>query len=164
MGVFVGHQDGVTRYYHGGEGLGITAINLIYPESRLALVVLSNTNATGTVNQVADQLTYLLVLPTPRDALARRIFAGLVAGAPDLNLFGPDLKAYLTPGLLAIYRSSLGGLGAVESFVALRPQTVDGLETRDYDVEAGGHRLRLHLLVQADGLIVDASILDQASH
>ena len=126
MGLFIGQDDGVIRYYHGGQGLGFTAINLLYPGSRLAVVVLSNTSVTGTVNRIADQLTYLLLPPTSREALARKVFAGLAAGTPDLSLFGPDLKTYMTPALLALYRTSLANLGPVQSFTAKRPLTVDG--------------------------------------
>jgi hypothetical protein len=53
----------------------------------VALIVISNTNATGTVMKIADQLTYFLLLPTEKEAFARQIFTGLRTGHPDSALF-----------------------------------------------------------------------------
>lgn len=158
LGLFVSHQDGITRYYHTGEGLGFVAINLIYPDDSLAFVVLCNTSATATNLKIAFRLIYLLVPPGSNEALARKVFAGLREGHPDESLFSEDLKQYLTASILNDYRSSLAGLGPVESFVGDPPRTTDGLETRNYSISAGGHPLKLHLLVLPNGLIEDVGV------
>jgi D-alanyl-D-alanine carboxypeptidase len=163
LGLFSGEDDGVTRYYHTGQGLGFTAVNFIYPEAHMAFVVLANTNATGTAMKIADQLTYLLLPLSEKSVSARKVFIGLQSGRPDTALFSPDLKAYMTEELLASYRFSLAPLGPIQSFVAGRDQTIDGLENRDYDVVAGGHPLKLHLLLLPNGLLEDASITDAQS-
>lgn len=160
LGIFVSREDAPLRYYHTGQGLGFEAINLIYPESRVAIVVLTNTNVRPTYHKIADELAYLLVPPNKDEIFARNLFARLVEGRPDRSLFGDDLNRYMTDAMLAQYRSTLGSLGPVESFATAGVHTTDGLESRDYDVTAGGHALKLHLLLLPDGRLEDASIAD----
>lgn len=129
LGLFVSHDDGVTHYYHTGQGLGFEAINLIYPDAHMAIVVLTNTSATPTYLKIADQLTYLLLPPTKGDAFARKVFAGLQSGQPDMSVFSDDLKRYMEKTMLAAYRNSLAPLGPVQSFTRGRSQIIDGLKT-----------------------------------
>jgi len=163
LGLFSGDSDGITHYYHTGQGLGFTAVNLIYPAAHMAFVVLSNTNATETTMKIAEQLTYLLLPPSEKGAFARKVFAGLQNGHPDMTLFHPDLREHLTIKLLASYQSSLASLGSIRSFTAGRDQITDGLESRDYSVVVGKHLLKLHLLLLPDGLLEDATITDAQS-
>ncbi len=163
LGLFSGDDDGATRYYHTGEGLGFTAVNFIYPEVHMAFVVFSNTNVTGTAMKIATQLTYLLLPPSEKGTFARKVFVGLQSGHPDMTLFHQDLKTYLTPKLLASCRSSLASLGPIRSFTAGRDQITDGLESRDYNVVMGEHLLKFHLLLLPGGLLEDASITDAQS-
>lgn len=163
LGIFVSREDAPLRYYHTGQGLGFEAINLIYPESRVAIVVLTNTNVRPTYHKIADQLSYLVVPPNKDERFARDLFASLVRGQPDRSLFGDDLNRYMTDAILAQYRSSLGSLGPVESFTAAGAHTTDGLESRDYDITAGGHALKLHLLLLPDGRLEEVSISDAST-
>jgi D-alanyl-D-alanine carboxypeptidase len=160
LGLFVGHEGDQTHYYHTGEGLGFEAINLIYPDAHMAFVVLTNTNATPTYLKIANELTYLLLPPTKSEAFARKVFAGLQAGLPDRTVFSDDLNRYMTPANLTAYRTSLEPLGPVQSFTQVRSQMTDNLKAMDYDVIAGGHSLKLHLLFLPDGKLEDASIAD----
>ncbi|HZB88117.1 MAG TPA: serine hydrolase domain-containing protein [Terracidiphilus sp.] len=160
LGLFVSHEDGVTHYYHTGQGLGFEAINLIYPDAHMAFVVLTNTSATSTYLKIANQLTYLLLPPTKDDAFARNVFAGLQSGQLDLSILSDDLRQYMDKGMRAAYRNSLAPLGPVQSFTRSRSLTVDGLKAIDYDVVAGGHPVKLHLLELPDGRLEDVSITD----
>lgn len=160
LGLFVSHEGDQTHYYHTGEGLGFESINLVYPDAHMAFVVLTNTNVAPTYLKIANELTYLLLPPTKSEAFARKVFAGLQAGRPDRTVFSDDLNRYINPATLAAYRSSLEPLRLVQSFTQVRSQTTDGLKTMDYDVVAGGHSLKLHLLFLPDGKLEDASIAD----
>ena len=155
LGLFVSHQDGVTRYYHTGEGEGFAAVNLIYPDSNFALVVLCNTSATATNLKIAYQLIYFLVPPGKKEAMARQLFTGLQTGHPDESLFSEHLKQHLTASLLQDYRSSLAPLAQVKSFVADPVKTTDGMETREYSISTSRHCVKLHLLILPNGLIED---------
>jgi D-alanyl-D-alanine carboxypeptidase len=164
LGLFVSREDAPLRYYHTGEGLGFEAINLICPNAHMAFVVLTNTNVKATYLKIANQLIYLLVPPNKDEQFARRIFAGLQHGQPDRSAFSEDLNRHMSAALLAEYRSSLGSLGPVQSFTVASTRTTDSLETRDYDVTAGGHALKLHLLLLSDGRLEDATISDASTN
>jgi D-alanyl-D-alanine carboxypeptidase len=158
LGLFVSHDQGIARYYHSGQGLGFQTVNMIYPDLSLAIVVLTNTSVAPTYLKILDELTYLLLPTSPEDKLARTLFAGLQSGNLDKSVLSEDLKQYLTPTRLREYSSSLTPLGAVEAFSLSHTQTTDGLTTREYDVVAGGQKLRLHLLLLADDKVEDVSI------
>ena len=158
LGLFVSHEGGVTRYYHTGQGLVFEAVNMIYPDPSLGIVVLTNTSVKATYLKIADELTYLLLPPTANDIFARTIFSGLQSGQPDVSVFTEDLKQYLGPARLGEYRSSLGLLGPMQAFSLVRTQEMDGLTTREYDVIARGRHLRLHLLLLPDGRLEDVTV------
>lgn len=158
LGLFVSRDEGVLRYYHTGEAFGFEAVNIIYPNADLAIVVLTNTNVEPTYLKIADELTYLLLPPTEEGAFARNLFAGLQNGRPDLSLFSDDLKQYLTSARLNEYSSSLGALGPPQAFSLDHSQTVDGLTTRDYEVTVAGRRLHMHLLLLPDQKLEDIAV------
>ncbi len=164
LGLFVSREDSPLRYYHTGEGLGFEAINLIYPEAHMAFVVLTNTNAKPTYLKIANQITYLLVPPNKDEQFARTVFTALQHGQPDRSVFSDDLNRHMSAALLAEYRTTLGSLGPVQSFTVASARKTDNLETRDYDVTAGGHALRLHLLLLPDGRLEDATIADASTN
>jgi len=156
----VSWNNGPIRYYHTGQGLGFGAINLIFPEAQIAVVVLTNTNVKATYLKIANQLTYLLVPPSKEESFARNVFAELHHGHPDRSAFSENLNKYMTDAILEEYRFSLVSLGPVQSFTAASAQVTDGLETRDYDKTSCGHALKLHLLLLPDGRLEDVAITD----
>lgn len=162
LGLFVSQTKGETRYYHSGQGLGFTAINLIYPDSHTAIAVLSNTSTGSIVGTVANRLAYLLLVPSKDDVYARSVFRGLQSGHPDKTTWSADLTAYMAGPRLATYHRSLSPLGAVQSFSLRSSSVTDGLQSRDYDVVSGNRHLYLHLLLLADGQLEDASVADAA--
>ena len=158
LGLFVSHEQGVTRYYHTGGGLGFLAVNMIFPDASRALVVLTNTNVTPTYLKIADELSYLLIPPTEEDRFARALFSQLQNGNLDRSLLSDDLNHFLVSNRVQEYSSSLLALGEVEAFSLFREQVTDGLTTRDYDVIAGGKKIRLHLLLLPDKKVEDVTI------
>ena len=80
LGLFTSHDDYGLRLYHTGGGLGFLAVNMVFPDARRGLVILTNTNAQQTYLKIADELSYLLVPPSENDLFARRIFTELQNG------------------------------------------------------------------------------------
>ena len=161
LGLFVDTENGFRRYYHTGEGLGFTALNMIYPDERLAIVVLVNTNAGATALHIADAVTYLmLTCCRPNDMFGREVFSQLQHGALEPKLLGHDLKREWTAARSETFAKNLGSLGTPDSFVADRPEKRDGFESRDYNVTVGGHVLKLHLLVLPDGRLEDVTVTE----
>ena len=123
-----------------------------------AIVVLTNTNAAPTYLKIANELIYLLFEPSADDKFARTLFSELQIGHLDESVLSEDLKQYLTPGRLREYSSSLAPLGPVEAFSLARADSSDGLVTKEYDVIAGGKKLRMHLLLLPTSKVEDVTV------
>lgn len=158
LGLFLSREQGVLRYYHSGEGLGFEAVNMIYPELKLALAILTNTNVAPTYMKIAEELNYLLLPPTGEDTFARTLFAQLQNGHLDRSLLSRDLDQYLSTARLREYSSSLAPLGAAEAFSFARTRTTDGLISREYDLIVGGKKLHMHLLLLPNNKVEDVTV------
>jgi D-alanyl-D-alanine carboxypeptidase len=158
LGLFVSHNQGVLRYYHTGQGLGFETVNMIFPDASRAIVVLTNTSIVPTYLKIADELIYLLFPPSADDKFARTLFAELQSGHLDESLLSDALRQYLTPSRLREYSSSLAPLGPVEAFSLGHADSTDGLPTREYDVIAGGRKLRMHLLLLPNSKLEDVTV------
>ncbi len=160
LGLFVGGSGDLLRYYHSGGGLGFTAINMIYPQQKTAIAILSNTNVGSVVNSVADAMTFALLPLSKEDAFALDLFTGLQRGVQDRAAWSDDLTAYMSGKRLAAYRDSLLPLGAVESLYLRSRSVTDGLESRDYSLVVGGKPLQMHLLLLPNGQLEDVNVTD----
>ena len=158
LGLFSGKSEQRLRYYHAGQGMGFETINMIYPREKLAIVVLTNSSGTGTAARILDQLTFLLLPPTSNETFARDCFTGLQQGTLDRKVMSEDLQHFLTGRVAKDYMESLRPLGALTSLTATRHETVDGLETRDYDVSVEGKDLLMHMLLLPDGRLEDLTV------
>ena len=164
LGLFVDTDNGHRRYYHSGQGLGFLALNMVYPDDHLAYVILVNTSEGAPTLQIADALNYVLLKPSAKEAFARALFASLQHGSLDPTLLTPDMAKEWTPQRSATFRDTLGPLGAVTAFVPHTPSLLDGEETRDYDIVAGGRGLMLHLLSESDGRLEDVAVEAALQH
>ncbi len=156
LGLFVDIDNRHRRRYHSGQGLGFLALNMIYP--------LVNTSEGSPTLHVANAITYLLLKPTANEAFARGLFASLQQGTVDQALLAPDMQKEWTPQRSATFQNTLSRLGPPTAFVPHMPSVLDGQETRDYDVVAGGHALKLHLLFEPDGKLEDVAVEPASQH
>ena len=139
LGVDVGSESGHRALSHGGEVSGYTAENMVFPDDRVAVVVLTNQDAAGAAGAIADGIApFLLASDDPATpeklAQARKIFAGLQHGTIDRSLFTDNANFYFSEQALKDFSASLGPLGDPEEFV----QTNQGLR--------GGMKLRRYLI------------------
>ena len=115
LGVSVSREaGGHRRVAHSGEVSGFTAQNLVYPDDRIAVVVLTNLDATDASGQAASAIASLLLAPAqasgPTDQ-ARTILAGLQHGQVNRTLFSDNANFYFSKQALADLAASLGPLG-----------------------------------------------------
>lgn len=151
LGLFVGKEGDRPIIHHGGEGSGYLAENRIYPNEKLAIVVLSNSLAGTPQADIADSIAYLMLPPTGVDARMQGLFEGLQHGKVDRSAFTDNFNAYLSPGTVADYARSLGALGTPTQFKLTRTADRGGMKYRAYRVVAGGKPLRLTVyLTKAD--------------
>jgi D-alanyl-D-alanine carboxypeptidase len=119
---------------HGGEAVGFLTQNTIYPDTRDAIIVFTNSDfsgATGTLTTGIEKI----VLNSPEPALAnetdrvadvRSVYDMIVGNRLDRARFTDNLNYYFNPTTLGDYRTSLAPLGSPASFESLGPPRLRG--------------------------------------
>ncbi|UIJ44229.1 beta-lactamase family protein [Sphingomonas cannabina] len=151
LGVFVGTPDGRKMIEHSGEAVGFLSENMVFPDDKAAVVVLTNSwfgNATGTIARGIVR-TVMAAPPLPgleaaAAAKARQVFDQLRAGSLDRKLLTEDANHYFDTTAQADYKASLGALGEPTGFApAGGPQLRGGYVIRSYRITYPDRVLRL---------------------
>lgn len=116
LGLEVGSLDGHAYLAHSGEVSGFVDENMVFPEDKVAIVVLTNEDASRAAGGIARDLAPLLLGVTQQTATAAQaqalaIFEGLQQGKIDRSLFTDWCNAYFDQQALEDFQSSLGPLG-----------------------------------------------------
>jgi D-alanyl-D-alanine carboxypeptidase len=140
LGVDVSSQLGHRSLSHSGEVSGFTSENLVFPDERVAVVVLTNQDAADAAEAIAMGVAPLLLASddpaTPEKlAQARKIFEGLQHGAIDRSLFTDNANFYFNEQALKDFAGSLGQLGAPEEFIQTRQALRGGMKLRVYSIK-----------------------------
>ncbi|HEY8848026.1 MAG TPA: serine hydrolase domain-containing protein [Thermoanaerobaculia bacterium] len=156
LGVGVAMVDGRRQISHGGEVSGFTARNEVYPDDRVAIVVLTNLDATSASEQIAGRIRSLLFATTDagtQKALdeMRKIFEGLQRGQIDRSLFTSNANAYFSEQALQDFASSLGPLGTLQEFVQQAQSLRGGMTLRRYRIRFAPKTLSLTTFIMPDG-------------
>jgi D-alanyl-D-alanine carboxypeptidase len=158
LGVNVAMAGGRRQISHGGEVSGFTARSEVYPDEKVAIVVLVNLDASPASGQIANRLATALFTAGAGDtqgavAQARAVFAGLQKGEVDRSLFTANMNAYFTPDALADFASSLGPLGPATSVTQAAQTQRGGMVFRRFAITAGGRNLSVSTFILPDGKI-----------
>jgi CubicO group peptidase (beta-lactamase class C family) len=158
LGVQVGANGGRRQVSHTGEVSGFTAANLIFPDDRAAVAVLTNLDATGASSQIAGRIATALFRATAGDknagqalAQARAVFESLQHGRIDRTLFTANANAYFTDAALADFAAGLGPLGAPQEFEQANQSLRGGMTARSFRIKCGPKTLRLTTFTMPDG-------------
>ena len=156
LGVDVLSQADRRALAHGGEVSGFTAENIVFPDDRAAVVVLTNQDAARASGEIARQISTLLF--TTQDASAaikteqaRRILDGLQRGTIDRSLFTENANSYLDQKALQDFAAGLGPLGAPQAFVQTRQALRGGMTLRVYQAKFAKQSLRVWTYEMPDG-------------
>lgn len=151
LGVFAGDNGGRRFVEHTGEAVGFLSENMVLPDEKAAVVVLTNAWFSDAYQRIANAIGRI-ILPTPpasaEDAAAlarvRRVYDQLRGGTLDPTLLTPDAAYYFTPAAQADYRASLAGLGTPAEFVQTgRTSLRGGFVARNYRVTYPGRVLKV---------------------
>jgi CubicO group peptidase (beta-lactamase class C family) len=146
LGVEIGTTEtgDVPYVEHNGEAVGFLSENIVYPEQKAAVVVLTNSDFSDAVFTMAKGISDVILpqLAGPSNdaeaqhtAEARKVFDQLRAGNLDRALMTDDANYYFTATALGDYQSSLSKLGEPTSFEATRgPRLRGGFVNRNYKV------------------------------
>ncbi len=140
LGVDVRSELGHRSLSHGGEVSGFTSENVVFPDERVAVVVLTNQDAADASGAIAHGIAPLLLASddpaTPEKLVqARKIFDGLQHGAIDRSLFTDNANFYFNEQALKDFAGSLGPLGTPEDFIQTHQGLRGGMKLRAYTIK-----------------------------
>jgi CubicO group peptidase (beta-lactamase class C family) len=141
---------------HSGGAFGFTTRNRVFPESRSAIVVLTNSDSADAASSIADDITPMLFdAVEPRDAArreeARQVLERLRKGEIDPGRFTPNALAWFNPQTLRDFAASLTALGPLRSLKLSSQQTRGGMDYREYSAEFDTRKLTLTTRSLPDG-------------
>ncbi|MFT4111701.1 serine hydrolase domain-containing protein [Silvibacterium sp.] len=152
LGIFVRQFNGHVLWEHSGEVSGFTAENMVFPDDKLAIDVLTNQDAASAGSGIAIAVSDLLLgsgshEAHPNAALdqAKMIFAGLQQGKIDRSLFTENCNAYFGDQALADFKSSLGPLGTPSEFTEGHESLRGGMTFHSFIVKFADRAQTLHV-------------------
>jgi D-alanyl-D-alanine carboxypeptidase len=139
LGLEVGSLDGHAYLSHSGEVSGFVDENMVFPKDKVAIVVLTNEDASRAAGGIARDLAPLLLGVTQQTASeaqtqALQIFEGLQQGKIDRSLFTPWCNAYFDQQALEDFQSSLGPLGKPSGMEQMGQSLRGGMTFRAFRV------------------------------
>ncbi len=156
LGVDVFLESGRRVLEHGGEVSGFTAQNTVFPDDRIAIVVLTNQDAVGAPAQIARNLAPLLfAVDDPETNLkldqTQKIFAGLQQGTIDRSLFTDNANSYFSEQAVKDFAIGLAPLGTPQEFTQTRQRHRGGMLLRVYRVKFAEKTLQVWTYEMPDG-------------
>lgn len=156
LGVAVREEFGQRAIEHGGEVSGFTAHNMVFPDSRTAVVVLTNEDSVGVSSDLARKIAGLLFAdadaPRPEEQ-ARAIFADLQRGKIDRTLLTGNCNSYFTEKALKDFGDSLGPLGTPAELTQTAKTERGGMTFRLFEVHFPQKTLEVWERIMPDGKI-----------
>jgi len=171
LGVRVQNRNGHRLLEHGGEVGGYVADNIVYPDDKLAIVVLTNEVASSAASTIGTQLTALLLPGAVTqegapDAVAAElpgILAAFAKGQIDRTKFSANCNAYFSDAAIADFKATVAPLGEVKSMYRTRSALRGGMTFGDYRVVfANGATLEMNTYTLPDGKIEQLLITGKA--
>jgi D-alanyl-D-alanine carboxypeptidase len=162
LGVQVGQRDGHRYVAHSGEVSGFVSMNVIYPDDKAAVTVLTNEDASSAASALTRKILPLVVggaavAPTGDAATqvaedrAKAIFVGLQDGKIDRSQLTSLLDAYFTAEAVNDFATSLKPLGAPTSFKQVQEEKRGGMVFRVFQAEFPGRKVEVTTYEEPDG-------------
>jgi hypothetical protein len=141
---------------HGGEVSGFTAENIVMPDDKIAVVVLTNQDAAEAASGIGNQVRAAVLnssypVDSGRDEVVRKVYDGLQRGKVDRSLFTDNANSYFTEQALKDYAGSLGPLGVPQSFAQTGTTLRGGMTERTYEAKYPAKDLVIIIYEMPDG-------------
>jgi D-alanyl-D-alanine carboxypeptidase len=156
LGVDVRQEFGQRAIEHGGEVSGFTAHNLVFPDARIAAVVLVNEDSVDASGDIARKIAALLFREADagkQEDQSREIFAALQHGKINRALFTDNGNSYFSEQALQDFASSLGPLGSPTEFTQTYKQDRGGMTFRLFEVHFPQKTVEVWERIMPDGKI-----------
>lgn len=156
LGVGVGLTQGHRELSHGGEVSGFVASNIVWPDDKLAVAVLTNQDASGAAGEIANRVRDALfraVSPASveSDQRVRQILLELADKKLDRSRLTPDLSSYFTDEAIAEYADTLRPLGALDSLEQTASARRGGMTSRRYKAKYSDQAMSISVYETTDG-------------
>ena len=160
LGISVFAQNGHRVLEHSGEVGGFVAENVVLPDDKVAVAVLTNQEASTAAGEIASAVLKLVlpktaavaVVSAPEETQLKGIVSGLQDGRIDRALFTPDANFYFSPETMEDFASSLKPLGAVTEVKKQSESLRGGMTFRTFKVGfAGGEGVTVSTYTMKDG-------------
>jgi D-alanyl-D-alanine carboxypeptidase len=156
LGVDLGKRESHKIIEHSGEVSGFVSENVVFPDDRAAIVVLTNEMATQAARSIADRIMPIVLgIPTPaptrQEARALAIFKGLADGHIDRSLFTNYANAYFNQQTLEDFASSLKPLGPPLTFKETKSEARGGMMFRVFTATFPDRDLKVTTYEMPDG-------------
>jgi hypothetical protein len=169
LGVQVSDRDGQRVISHSGEVSGFVSQNTIYPDSKTAVTVLTNIDASRAAATIAHALEPIVLSPGANgasageaqaaEARALKIFTGLQNGELDRSQLTALCNNYFTEQAVQDFATSLKPLGAPQSFAQVAAEPRGGMIFRAFRVEFPNRRLTVTTYEEPDGKLEQYLVL-----
>lgn len=166
LGVDVGTEAGHRALSHGGEVSGFTAQNIVFPDERVAIAVLTNQDAAGAAGAIAHGIAPLLLATddpgsSQKVEQARKIFDGLQHGTIDRSLFTDNANSYFSEQALKDFAGSLSPLGTPQEFNQVYQALRGGMTLRVYRLKFAQKNLRAWTYEMPNGKLEQYQVAEQ---
>jgi CubicO group peptidase (beta-lactamase class C family) len=156
LGVMVRQELGRRAIEHDGEVSGFTSSNMVFPDERVAVVVLTNQDSISASGTIARRIAPLLFPredASKEEQQARGIFESLQHGKIDRSLFTDNANSYFSAVAVKDFADSLGPLGDPQAFAQTARQDRGGMTFRLFEVRFPQKTLQVWERVMPDGKI-----------
>jgi CubicO group peptidase (beta-lactamase class C family) len=162
LGVSVGNRNGHRIIEHSGEVSGFVSENIVFPDDKAAVTVLTNEDASSAAGALGRRIAPLVLggvsgagIASAEAAAAENraldIFTGLQDGKLDRSQLTELCDAYFTAEAVQDFASSLKPLGIPSSFRQVAEEKRGGMTFRVFNVAFTGRQLRVTVYEEPDG-------------
>lgn len=156
LGIGIGLSNQRRELRHGGEASGFVSENIVLPDDRIAVAVLTNQDASDAAAQIADKVKDALVRSAAAQSLAsdariKSLLTGLATGVLDRALLTDDANAYFTPEAIDEYKTAIDAAGAFDRVEQLSSGRRGGMTVRRYTAKYAAKSLSISVYETDDG-------------
>ena len=174
LGVQVGDRNGHRYIEHSGEVSGFVSENIVFPDDKAAVTVLTNEDASSAASALGRRITPLVLGGAPAvgpsnaetsaaEKRALDIFTGLQDGKLDRSQLTPLCDAYFTPEAIDDFAASLKPLGVPTSFEQVGESKRGGMTFRVFNVSFPAKQVRVTVYEMPDGKLEQYLVIPTGS-
>lgn len=172
LGVQVGMRNGHRYIEHSGEVSGFVSENIVFPDDKAAVTVLTNEDASSAAGALGRKITPLVLggatgAASEETAAAEKraldIFTGLQDGKLDRSQLTAFCDAYFTSEAVQDFASSLKPLGVPTSFKQVAEEKRGGMTFRVFNVGFPNRQVRVTVYEEPDGKLEQYLVIPSGS-